>query len=150
MESPKDSPLSPKKKLVNHLVKQMVPPLNALTQMASLPPFFPATPVDLSHVCSKDAAASSDPSEMHNRMEDRTLAKFTHMHMYVYIYIHGGWSKSFLQKRSFFTGGGLYFHETFRNSVIFRGTHVRTHFRQQCPLWRLSRYMPDYYRFISW
>ena len=65
------------KELVNHLVKQMVPPLNALTQMASPPPFFPATPVDLSHVCSKDAAASSDPSEMHNRMEDRTLAKFT-------------------------------------------------------------------------
>ena len=28
------------KELVNHLVKQMVPPLNALTQMASPPPFF--------------------------------------------------------------------------------------------------------------
>ena len=74
---------------------------------------------------------------------------YIHMHMYIYIYMVVD-QNSFLQKQSFFTGGGLYFHETFRNSVIFRGTHVRTHFRQQCPLWRLSRYMSDYYRFISW
>ena len=85
MESPKDSPLSPKR--TSKSPGQTNGSSTQRSHANGVPAaVFPATPVDLSHVCSKDAAASSDPSEMHNRMEDRTLAKFTHMHMYVYIY----------------------------------------------------------------
>ena len=87
MESPKDSPLSPKR--TSKSPGQTNGSSTQRSHANGVPAaVFPATPVDLSHVCSKDAAASSDPSEMHNRMEDRTLAKFTCVYVYIYISIY--------------------------------------------------------------